>query len=99
MSQIIVLAGAEWDLEDWQDFFEARQTGLGEKFILAFRLGVERIAQFPRRYAKHWRNVRVCPLRPFHIGVFYRVETEAAYLLRVLDLRSKPGLLRRQLGM
>ena len=99
MNQVKLLARAEWDLEDLQDYFEAQQIGLGIDFVRAFRQGIERIAQFPRRYAKHWGAIRICPLRPFKVGVFYRVENGVAFVMRVLDLRRKPRQLRRQLGI
>lgn len=100
MTKITVLARAEWDLDDWQEHFEAQEfdPDLGEKFLLAFDQGVERIRQFPRGYGKYWRDVRICPLHPFKIGVFYRVVREFVYILRVLDLRRDPRRLRRELG-
>jgi hypothetical protein len=99
MTRINVLARAEWDLEDWQMQFDAIQTGLSDKLMTAFRKGIERIRQFPRRYAVYRRSIRICPLRPFQIGVFYRVEGDVVYALRVLDLRSNPKTLRQELGI
>ena len=98
MSQITILARAERDLEDWQDYLEAQKDGLAADFVLAVQQGIERISQFPRRYAKYWRNVRICPLRPFKIGIFYRVVGDVVFVLRVLDLRRNPRSLRRELG-
>lgn len=64
MTKPLVLARAEWDLEDFHDYFENEQEGVVAKFIDAFQRGLDRIDQFPERYARYLRAVRICPLEP-----------------------------------
>jgi plasmid stabilization system protein ParE len=95
--RIEIALGARWDLEEIHDDLEARERGLGKRLVRQFQAGLERIQQFPRRYARHLGSVRICRLTPFKIGVFYRVRRDRIDIAAVIDLRRSPAYIIRKL--
>lgn len=57
--RIDITRGARSDLEEIHDQLEAQREGLGKTMVLRFQQSLERIEQFPRRYAKQLGNIRV----------------------------------------
>jgi plasmid stabilization system protein ParE len=95
--KIVILDPAETDLIELFDFYEAQRAGLGDKFIAAFLKCLARIEQFPRQFAVIIRGHRICPMRRFKIGIYYRVGTRV-YIEALIDLRRSKRHVKRRLG-
>jgi len=94
--KIFVLDPAEDELLSLYEYFEEQREGLGTEFVDEFVQSVKRIEKFPRRYAIHLGRHRLCPLRRFKIGTYYRV-TGDVFVDAVLDLRRSKRFVRRRL--
>jgi hypothetical protein len=66
---LIVFDAAEQDVAEIRAFLQGRRPGLGERFLNEFERSLNRIRQFPERYALYSRRVRLCPLRVFRAGI------------------------------
>ena len=94
--KLIVLDPAEDELLSLYEHFDGQREGLGEEFLEEFVRSAERIGQFPRRFAIHVGQHRLCPLRRFKIGIYYRV-IDHVFVDAVLDLRRSKRFVRHRL--
>ncbi|MEJ7137469.1 type II toxin-antitoxin system RelE/ParE family toxin [Amphibiibacter pelophylacis] len=72
-----------------REWYEKQHSGLGDEFLAALELQVERLKQAPLLYAEVMPKVRRALLPRFPYGVFYVVRGDLISILAVLhDLRS-----------
>jgi len=69
-----LLSGAEQDMEDAFDYYEARRSGLGHELIEEFRKGVDRILGHPGAWQRLDDVYRRYRLHRFPYGIIYRVD-------------------------
>lgn len=94
---VIILDGAEAEIEEIFDFLEARRRGLGYKFLTELEEALDRIQASPRSFPKSYRRKRLCLMQRFKCGVFFEVGTSYVYINAVIDLRRNPRSIRRRL--
>ncbi len=83
-------AAARRELADAIEYYEGRQTHLGERFLAAVEATAERIKRHPRMWASVSSNVRRCLVPGFPFALFYRVSEPDVHILAVADLRRDP---------
>jgi plasmid stabilization system protein ParE len=79
------------DLDEAWQFYESRQTGLGDQFEAAVE-GVEtRIAATPLMHQMIFKTVRRSMVPKFPYGVFYRVVGSRVEVIAVYHLHRDPS--------
>ena len=89
---------AEADIESAQDGYEAREQGLGNRFVLQVRATLDRIAANPFQYqiVSGTRDARRARVHDFPFGLWYRVETDESIVVACLAHRADPVLAKRR---
>ena len=95
--ELIVLLGAESDIQMAFNRFDEYREGFGLKFLQELELAYEYLRRHPRigrLYANNRRRFLV-PNLPF--GIFYTVEDNRIIISAVLDLRQDADRIRERL--
>jgi plasmid stabilization system protein ParE len=87
-----ILDEAEADLASAFDFYQNRKQGLGLEFLHEFRLGIDRILEYPNAWQRLDSTYRRYRLHRFPYGVVYRVDAKAqcAVVVAVMHLSRRP---------
>jgi hypothetical protein len=97
MIRVEISEDAQADLNEGFLFYEAQEPGLGDYFIACLRADIEglKISGGAHRvvYADYHRLLS----KVFPYGVFYTMEGVTAVVWAVLDLRSDPEWIRKEL--
>lgn len=96
--EVVLLRGAEDDLQAAFDAYEDRAEGLGEEFILTVDGSLTSLSRFPEMAPVYYQAIRRLVLRRFPHGVVYSLEGQRILVHAVLDLRQDPKRIRRRLG-
>jgi plasmid stabilization system protein ParE len=93
MNQILLLrARAEADVQAIYDWYESKQSQLGEEFLTALGQNLERIREQPELYPILYKNVRRALLRKFPYLVFFTVTPTRILVLAVLHASRDPAI-------
>lgn len=84
------------EYEDAVSYYEGRQAGLGERFILAIEDAFESIRLAPERWPVLEQDVRRRLTRVFPYAVLYSVEEDSILVLAIMHCRRKPGYWRKR---
>src|SRR5262249_54504505 len=79
------------DLRVGFGYYEARQIGLGDRFLAAVRDVYDRVAAMPELYGAVWETVRFVQLRKFPFGVYYQVDPDRVYVIAVYNTYRDPA--------
>ena len=74
---LIVLPGAERDLDEAVEWYDARQYGVGRRLARAFRDCSRSIADYPESFAIVHGDFQLAMLKFFPYGVYFRTTSEA----------------------
>ncbi|MFW8564836.1 type II toxin-antitoxin system RelE/ParE family toxin [Orrella sp. 11846] len=83
-----VLSEAKQDLAEALDWYEARQSGLGRRFLAEISSCLERIR--PMMYAKVRSETRRAVVNRFPFAVFYYIDANEVVVLAVLHMSRDP---------
>jgi plasmid stabilization system protein ParE len=72
--QVIFTPSARAELVDAQDWYEAKNRGLGTRFREEVETTVLRLQENPHQFPVVFRDVHRARLRKFPYGLFFRVE-------------------------
>jgi toxin ParE1/3/4 len=72
--QVIFTPAARAELLDAQDWYEARQRGLGARFLEEVEAAVLRLQENPHQFPAVFRDVHRARLRKFPYALFFRAE-------------------------
>lgn len=72
-------------------FYEERQSGLGNRFIEVLTDVLSRIRRNLLLYRKAYKNIRKCRVLHFPYGVIFRDQKEMIQIIAVMHLKRKPG--------
>jgi hypothetical protein len=93
---VVILEDAAADIESGRQFYEARESGVGDYFVESILSDLGSLVLFagihPVRFSFH----RMLSKR-FPFGIYYEVESETAFVYAVLDMRRDPLWIRREL--
>jgi hypothetical protein len=89
---------AEADIERAQDDYEAREQGLGNRFVLQDRATLDRIVANPFQYqiASGTRDARRARVHDFPFGLWYRVEPDESIVVACPTHRADPAQAKRR---
>ncbi|MFN8353360.1 MAG: type II toxin-antitoxin system RelE/ParE family toxin [Spirosomataceae bacterium] len=97
---IIILDGADKDIEQGIDWYETQKTGLGFEFYQAFLTTTHTLATSPFLYQEHFLFVRKASLHRFPYSVFYAIDEVNAVveIIAVFHQRMSPEELKHRLN-
>ena len=95
--ELIVLLGAESDIQVAFNRFEEYREGVGLKFLQELELAYEYLRRHPRIGRLYANNRRRLLVPNFPFGIFYAVEGDRIVVSAVLDLRQDPDRIRERL--
>ena len=98
MIEVIILAGAEADVQAAYEWRESCSVEAGNRFLRELDRCVSLLSRYPRIGRPHrgvYRKLLV-PDHPF--GIFYAAEPSRVVIVAVLDLRQDPKAIERRLG-
>ena len=90
MAQVVITAAAQEDEREAVLFKMERSTRRATELVDALDALYKRLAQFPATYPEVKPSLRRAVLPGLDYSVFYRVEQEVVYVLRLLHARSDP---------
>ena len=96
---VFVTPLAERDIAQAQDDYEAKEPGLGNRFVEQVRTTLTRIGQNPFQYQviAGTREHRRAPVREFPWGLWYRVEEDSSVVVACLAFRRDANFARRRM--
>ena len=94
--RIKILSSAVEDLHTGRLFYESQGAGLGAYFLDSLFSDIDSLKLYAGIHFKVYGYHRLLSRR-FPYAVYYTFEDDLAVVWRVLDLRRRPGKLRRDL--
>ena len=78
------------ELEAAALWYEDRQPGLGEDFLVEYQATLARILREPKRWRKIRADNRKLNFHRFPYAIVYSVEADALYIKAVMHLHRRP---------
>ena len=72
-------------------FYEQRQPGLGDRFVLAIEDAIQSIAESPERWGPLEADIRRKLTRIFPYAILYSIEPEFVHIIAVMHCHQKPS--------
>lgn len=94
---IILLPRAEADIQAAYQWYEKRESGLGEVFLAAVDAALAAIAKQPDIYPLIFDSLRRNRVQRFPHSVFYNQDDRAVYVVAVFHSSRHPDRLRSRL--
>lgn len=94
--QVIFTLAARAEVVDAEDWYEARQPGLGTRFREEVEASVLRLRENPHQFPIVLRDVRRTRLRKFPYGLFFRIESSAIVVIACFHGSRHPQLWERR---
>jgi len=99
MSRVLIITPeAESDIRDGFDSYEAKQEGLGSRFLDEVERSLDRIAPNPHMYQEVEPDIRRAVVRTFPYLVFYTFDADAVQVLAVVHGAQDPAYIKARLG-
>ena len=95
--QISIRLSAKQDVAEAEDWYEERQSGLGDRFRAEVFEAVERISDSPLLYPDLFSGNRRCVLRRFPYNIWFRVIGYEVIILAIIHGKRGPRQLRGRL--
>ena len=84
---------AELDLRSGEDFYNKRDSGLGDYFVDSLISDFSSLQHYAGIHAKHYGCHRLISKR-FPFAVYYELEEERVVVIAIIDMRKKPNTIR-----
>lgn len=94
--RIVLRPYVERELDKSAIWYEERQSGLRERFLVEVEAAFSRIQEDPRIYPLAHLDIRRAPLRRFPFGVFYTLIKDEIHILGVVHDARHPAVWRRR---
>jgi plasmid stabilization system protein ParE len=88
---------AEADLAEIRAWYQAREVGLGDRFIFAVDRVLARIADGPSRYPPYFEEVHRALVQGFPYSVYYTADNAEVTILAVIRQTRDPKLISKKL--
>lgn len=85
------------DIRDARDWYEARQTGLGDSFVDAVDRAIACALDYPDACPIVYRGARRYLVERFPYSLYYRAERDAIVVVACLHVLRDPKHMRRRL--
>jgi hypothetical protein len=79
------------DIEQAREWHDARDPGLGDKFVARVNETLDRIEQNPYQYPVRFLDARRADLHQFRYGLWYRIQPDHSVLIACLSHRQEPA--------
>lgn len=83
---------ADIDIKDTIDYYNWKQSGLGDRFFDKLQLKIEKILANPESYAYRYKNVRFAKIDQFPFIVQFINETDAIIIISIIHTSRNPQL-------
>ena len=92
---------AEQELLEGAEWYEDKQSGLGEQFVDEYQLAILRILAAPMSFARlettrTRRNIRRCFLKRFPYYVAYEIKGDEMVVLAIAHTKRRPNYFLRR---
>jgi toxin ParE1/3/4 len=91
MAKIIYDPEAKQEIKEAAAYSEECQEGLGQRFLSAVELTVEKVSNNPFLYRKFHGRFRRCLVNKFPYGIIYTIGENDVFIAAVMHLKRKPG--------
>jgi hypothetical protein len=88
---LTVLNGAHSDLSDAQQWYNAQESGLGDKFTNAAQAAINDLLRDPESWPIIEDEIRRHPVDSFPFDILFAVENNDIDVVAVADQRRRPG--------
>jgi plasmid stabilization system protein ParE len=89
--------GALKEPDDFYDWYELQQTGLGEQFLNAFESSVHHLSQYPFAHRIRKNSLRQLIVGKFPCLIIYEIsETKSVIIYRIIHAHTPPAQKRRK---
>jgi plasmid stabilization system protein ParE len=95
--RLITNPEAEEDLAEIRAWYQAREIGLGDRFILSIDRVFARIADGPNRYPHYSEEVYRALVQGFPYSVYYTADDTEVTILAVIRQARDPKLISKKL--
>jgi plasmid stabilization system protein ParE len=96
LKNVIVLSEAAEDIEAARDYYEGRETGVGEYFVDSLLADFRSLADFSSIHSRHFGFHRMIATH-FPFGIYYRDVERDTLVVAVLNLQRDPKWIGKQL--
>ena len=90
MTEIEFRPSAAKDLEEAAEWYEAKQSDLGDEFLEAVRVVLSAIVENPKQFPVLYRNTRRALVRRFPYGIYFRAISNRALIVACMHGRRRP---------
>ena len=90
-----ILDLAKRDLIDGFHFYEDKEKGLGDYFLVSLYSDIESLKMFGGTHRKAYRGFHRALSKRFPFAIYYTVEMEIVRIRAVVDCRKRPSWIRR----
>ena len=97
--RVVIMPGAERDLDEAFAWYEDQSPGAGVSFLGAASAAFDRIAEFPSAYPIVTAPARRILLRRFPFAAYYLEVGDALVVYAVIHHRRNPDLWKERLGL
>jgi hypothetical protein len=96
MRSVVVLEEAAQDIETARDFYDSRESGVGDYCVDSLIADIESLAFFHGIHSTHFGCYRMLATR-FPFGIYYLDEEKETQVIAVLDLRREPSWIHHEI--
>jgi plasmid stabilization system protein ParE len=95
MTKLRILPEVFQDTAEAANWYDDRESGLGELFLSCFRSTYNPIKENPFAYRTIYKGYRRVLLHPFPYAVYFRLQNELAIITLVFHTARNPATMRR----
>jgi toxin ParE1/3/4 len=95
--QIILVLEAQEDLNDAFRWYEERELGLGNAFVICLESAFRQIALNPRQYPIRFENFRRILTHGFPFAVYFDYDDKCVYIYYIFHCSRNPERLKKRL--
>jgi plasmid stabilization system protein ParE len=96
MKPLRIAALAEDELREARDWYDAKNPGLGQRFVRAMGDLLEAIRESPHRYPVVYSDIRQALPRKYPYAVFFRERPDLVEIIGVVHLHRHPDTWKRR---
>lgn len=96
VARVLAVEDVQTDLDYGEQFYNAREPGVGEYFRDSIIVDIESLRLFAGVHAKHFDCYRMLASR-FPFAIYYDIQGATTIVIAVLDMRRNLSTIRRTL--